>query len=263
MLALLPTLVGYLPPVARSTARVPAIMMRQPWDLPRFVETANFFSGPGEVLKRLLPLPQRSIGPDGLIWSKSRLDLLEWGSLDDVVMGGASQSKFSVVQDVGVWAGTITTENNGGFAGCRSRAVTPALDLSSFKGIRLRVKGDGKRYKLIVRGSCGHKPRRLSAPNLHPHHPLPWPTDDYNWNGIAWAFFFDTAADASDWQDIEAPFNECVPTLFARRVPGVRLNSRSITTVQLTLSKFEVDTQLNPKFDSGPFRLELQSVQAF
>jgi len=238
MLALLPTLVGYLPPVARSTARVPAIMMRQPWDLPRFVETANFFSGPGEVLKRLLPLPQRSIGPDGLIWSKSRLDLLEWGSLDDVVMGGASQSKFSVVQDVGVWAGTITTENNGGFAGCRSRAVTPALDLSSFKGIRLRVKGDGKRYKLIVR-------------------------DDYNWNGIAWAFFFDTAADASDWQDIEAPFNECVPTLFARRVPGVRLNSRSITTVQLTLSKFEVDTQLNPKFDSGPFRLELQSVQAF
>eukprot|EP00966_Prymnesium_polylepis_P309856 7159450-Prymnesium_polylepis.1 len=119
-------------------------------------------------------------------------------------------------------------------------------------------------------------------------------SDDYNWNGIAWAFFFDTSSDAADWEIVEAPFDEFVPTLFARRVPGggARLNSRSITTVQLvrklpsptvvsqrharasvillprsfsgqTLSKFEVDSQLNPKFDTGPFRLELDRVEAF
>jgi hypothetical protein len=99
---------------------------------------------------------------------------------------------------------------------------------------------------------------------------------------------------------VEAPWDAFVPTLFARRVPGVKLKPRSITTVQLvsvgphtrlsldharypttpstrrlhlvhtrphpreqTLSKFEVDTQLNPKFDTGPFRMELQSVEAF
>ena len=131
-----------------------AISMQQPWDLPRFVETAAFFNGPGEVLKRFVPSSKRPVGRDGLIWSAAaeRLDLLEWGPLDDVVMGGASRSSFAVERASGIWAGSITTENNGGFAGCRSRAVTPAMNLASFNGIRLRVKGDGKRYKLIVRG---------------------------------------------------------------------------------------------------------------
>jgi len=234
-------LAGSVParPAAAPLSRASSIRMQ--WDLPRFVETANYFNGPGEVLKRILPSPQRPrVGRDGLIWGASRLDLLEFGPLDDVVMGGASQSGFSLApsKDFGVWSGTITTENNGGFAGVRSRAVTPAMDLSSFKGIRLRVKGDGKRYKLIVR-------------------------DDYNWNGIAWAYFFDTSVDPADFEVVEAPWDAFVPTLFARRVPGVKLKPRSITTVQLTLSKFEVDTQLNPKFDTGPFRMELQSVEAF
>lgn len=30
-----------------------------------------------------------------------------------------------------------------------------------------------------------------------------------------------------------------------------------------TLSKFEVDNQLNPKFDTGAFRFELQKIEAF
>ena len=144
-------------PAAAPSVRVPSVRMQQPWDLPRFVETATFFNGPGEVLKRILPSPPRPpVGRNGLIWGASRLDLLEFGPLDDVVMGGASQSGFSLApsRDFGVWSGSITTENNGGFAGVRSRAVTPAMDLSAFRGIRLRVKGDGKRYKLIVRGDA-------------------------------------------------------------------------------------------------------------
>ena len=103
--------------------------------------------------------------------------------------------------------------------------------------LRLRVRGDGNRYKLILR-------------------------DDYAWNGIAWAASFDTSNGQTEWQEVEVPFASFVPTLFARSVPGRTLKTSSITAVQLTLSKFEYDGILNPAFSDGPFRLELESIAA-
>ena len=44
-------------------------------------------------------------------------------------------------------------------------------------------------------------------------------------------------------------------------MPGVRLRTDRITTLQLTLSKFEYDGELNPAFAAGPFRLELRSLE--
>ena len=125
---------------------------------------------------------------------------------------------------------------NGGFAGCRSRAITPPVDLELYSGLRIRVRGDGQRYKFIIR-------------------------DDYNWNGIAWAFSFDTQK--GEWIDINAPFDEFVPTLFARRVPSARFNAKRLTALQLTLSKFEYDDQLNPSFRAGPFCLEIDRIGAY
>lgn len=222
----------------RSRSRPSRVMMAQ-WNFPRFVQTAAFFNGPVEVLRRLAPTKPSPPRRDGLIWSADQPSLLEWGPLDDVVMGGVSQSTFAVERGCGVFSGTISTENNGGFAGCRSRAIVPALRLSDFSGVRLSVRGDGKRYKLIVR-------------------------DDYSWNGIAWMYCFTTADGGEDeWQEVEAPFADFIPTLFARRVPGAVLKTDSITAVQLTLSKFELDTELNPRFGTGPFQLELRSVVAY
>ena len=116
-----------------------------------------------------------------------------------------------------------------------SRAVRPALDLKRFGGLRLRLRGDGNRYKIILR-------------------------DDYSWNGIAWAFSFDTTKEP---QTVDAPFASFVPTLFARSVPGKTLDTRAINSVQLTLCKFEYDNALNPAFEEGPFRLELECIEAY
>ena len=133
------------------------------WDPVRFATTAAFFNAPpspGELLKRVLtPSPALS---DGQLWSAERPELLEWGPLDDVVMGGVSRSTFVTGSSCATFSGVVTSENNGGFAGCRTRALRPALDLRRFEGLRLRLRGDGNRYKLILR-------------------------DDYAWNGIAWA----------------------------------------------------------------------------
>jgi hypothetical protein len=151
-------------------------------------------------------------------------------------MGGASTSSFTVSALSGLFSGSVTTANNGGFAGCRTLPFSPSLRLSSFCGIRLRVRGDGQRYKLIVR-------------------------DDYEWNGIAWAYSFDTRD--GQWVTVDAPFSQFVPTRFARKVSGVKLKTDSITTLQLTLSKFEYDGALNPAFRTGPFKLEIGEVRAF
>jgi hypothetical protein len=151
------------------------------------------------------------------------------------VMGGASTSSFTVTGSSGVFSGTVTTANNGGFAGCRTLPFSPALRLNSFRGLRLRVRGDGQRYKLILR-------------------------DDYEWNGVAWAYSFDTRD--GKWVSIDAPFSEFVPTRFARKIKGVTLKSDSITTLQITLSKFEYDGALNPAFRTGAFRLEIEEVRA-
>lgn len=138
--------------------------MAQPWDVRRFAQTAIFFNAPGDVLKRLAPpnpfLKPNVIGKDGLVWSNTNR-MLEFGSLDDVVMGGVSQSSFAITPaGIGRFQGEVSTENNGGFAGVRSKALTPALQLGSFQALKLRVKGDGSRYKFIVR-------------------------DSYDWNGCA------------------------------------------------------------------------------
>ncbi|CAK0859588.1 unnamed protein product [Prorocentrum cordatum] len=151
-------------------------------------------------------------------------------------MGGASESFL----EGNVWRGNIITAG-GGFAGIRTQAFRPAFDASRCQGIRLRVRGGGdQRYKLIIR-------------------------DSYEWNGIAWSYEFDTKSwnPLSDVTEVMAPFSEFVPTLFAQRVPDVKYNAAKLTTLQLTLSKFGYDGDLNPNFKAGEFSITLESVGVF
>merc|ERR1719424_1727166 len=96
--------------------------------------------------------------------------------------------------DSGRWSGTISTANSGGFAGVRCRVITPALDLRTCTGLRIRVTGDGNRYKFICR-------------------------DSPEWNGVAWTQCFDTVDGQT--QTIDLPFSGFLPTKFARIIPGV------------------------------------------
>lgn len=70
-----------------------------------------------------------------------------WRSVDDVVMGGVSDSDFTVTpEETGVFLGELSLENNGGFASVR-RSVDE-VDFARAKAIALRVKGDGRPYQL-------------------------------------------------------------------------------------------------------------------
>ena len=87
--------------------------------------------------------------------------------------------------------------------------------------------------------------------------------DDNDWNGIAWTQSFDTSADGK-FRDVQLPFSEFVPTLYAKTVTNARpLDTASICAVQLTLSKFEYDGGLNPNFQTGAFCLDVEEIRSY
>ncbi len=67
--------------------------------------------------------------------------------VNDGVMGGVSQSRFRHDIEGVIVEGNVSLENNGGFASVRSAAVFGVGTVA----LELKLKGDGKRYKFILR----------------------------------------------------------------------------------------------------------------
>ncbi|KAJ6402220.1 hypothetical protein OIU84_014334 [Salix udensis] len=72
---------------------------------------------------------------------------LAWGALDDVVMGGVSESTFLIDttggekgEPTGLFKGTVSTTNNGGFTSIRTRNFSVPEDLSAYDGLELHLK---------------------------------------------------------------------------------------------------------------------------
>lgn len=81
------------------------------------------------------------------------------------VMGGVSESNLRIVPGAGeasegsrlegssmaaVFSGEVRTANAGGFVSVRTRNASPPTDLSAYNALKLRVKGDGNRYKFSM-----------------------------------------------------------------------------------------------------------------
>ncbi|HEY9866673.1 MAG TPA: CIA30 family protein [Candidatus Obscuribacterales bacterium] len=160
-----------------------------------------------------------------------------WGALDDIVMGGISESSLKIISDGGLFTGYVSTANSGGFVSVRTRNFEPALNLSDYQGIELRVKGDGKRYKFIIRCNDG-------------------------WDSVGYCYSFDTVYNIPI--TIRIPFTELIPVFRAKTLnDGKPFNSSQVFSLQLMLSKFEYDGALNPKFQPGLFQLEIESIKAY
>ncbi len=209
------------------------------WDWKRFADTLNFY-GALPIANLFQPPPKVSIPMTGQVifdFTNPQPEFVNiWGNLDDVVMGGVSSSSFILLEKSALFAGNVSTANSGGFVSLRTRNFEPPLDLSAFTSISLQVKGDGQRYKFFLRDSTG-------------------------WDSLAHSFAFDTVKDA--WLTITIPFCQFTPVFRARSVPNApKLNTQAIRSMQLMLSKFEVDGELNPSFQAGKFALEIAQISA-
>lgn len=77
-------------------------------------------------------------------------DINDWSVTNDNVMGGISSSFTTLNREGnGIFAGKVSTENNGGFA--MTRHVTSIHLKEGFEKLILRVKGDGKQYQFRIK----------------------------------------------------------------------------------------------------------------
>ena len=147
-----------------------------------------------------------------------------WQAIDDRIMGGCSYSQPEHIDDVGLrFSGMVSLENNGGFASIRSSSGL--WDLSSYKGLKLRLRGDAKTYKLSLR-------------------------TDFFYDGVSYQTAFTTEEDT--WQEIFLPFEAFVPTHHGVSLTTVApMDRHHITSFGL----FIADRQ------EGPFQLDLAWIK--
>ena len=207
--------------------------------LPEVVDVPELVEYQG--IKNLVDVTSKYISPAG---KKTLFDFADpafnlqdtWGAVDDVVMGGVSESKIRLADKKAVFTGIVSTDNNGGFASVRTRNFDPPLNLSNYEGIELRVQGDGKRYKFIMR--CEGK-----------------------WDGVGYCYSFDTIYNC--WTTVRIPFKDLIPVFRAKTQDIEAIDPQKIYSMQLMLSKFEYDGGLNPKFERGLFALEVDYIKAY
>jgi hypothetical protein len=219
--------------------------MTQFWDAGRFLQTLSYFNAIPVVswLQQMFfgsnpPAPPQIQANVIFDFSQATNPANQaWGALDDVVMGGVSSSSLQFQADAALFTGIVSTANSGGFASVRTRNFEPPLNLSSYSGIELQVKGDGQRYKFLMR-------------------------DEDSWDSLAYAYSFDTVS--NQWILVRIPFNLMTPVFRAKTINnGQALNTARIRSLQLMLSKFEYNGALNPHFQAGEFRLEVKTIAGY
>lgn len=150
---------------------------------------------------------------------------LGWYVVNDNVMGGRSEGSFERREGMLHFAGSTNT-NGGGFSSIRSEALQ--LDLAKYDGIRLRVKGDGRRYTWRLTTTARWRGRQVSY----------------------WANF-ETRDGA--WTSVDIPFSGFVPRFRGYQLDGPALDPGQITGMGLMIYDNE----------DGPFDLHLSSVHTY
>ncbi len=150
----------------------------------------------------------------------------DWLIINDGVMGGLSRSEIILSEkNTAIFQGTVSLENNGGFASTRTRPRSYKLD--GYDGIILRVKGDGKKYQFRLR------------------------TSD-RFDGIAYSYHFQT--ESNKWAIVQVPFEECVP-VFRGRIMG---DVAPLSAAQIRQIGFMISDK-----QEGPFTLEIDWIKTY
>jgi len=150
---------------------------------------------------------------------------LGWYVVNDNVMGGRSEGDFEQSQGELRFAGSTNT-NGGGFSSIRTQSLR--LNLSSHAGIRLSVKGDGRRYTWRL-------------------------TTDASWRGRPVSYWADFETRDGAWSTVNIPFANFVPRFRGYELEGPALDPRQITGMGLMI----YDNQ------DGPFELQMAAVHAY
>ena len=137
-----------------------------------------------------------------------------WYVVNDGVMGGLSKGQFSIENDLAVFRGEVSTDNNGGFTMIQNQFK--AVVTKNFKGFIIKLKGDGKEYQFRVK------------------------SDRYQQYSYVYQF-----STSGEWEEIKIPFSDLVPRFRGRLVDVPNFDGSQIQEVAFLIgNKKEEDFQL-------------------
>ncbi len=144
--------------------------------------------------------------------------------VNDPVMGGRSTSELKPGDGCAVFTGHVSLQNNGGFASVRFPIDDGAL--AGAEAVRIRVRGDDRRYELRLRPGT-------------------------EFSEVAYGAAFDPPA--GEWATVEMPLDAFEPSWRGRRPPDADpLDPGGVGMVAFMIKDGR----------EGPFRLEIAWVAA-
>jgi len=146
-----------------------------------------------------------------------------WRAVNDGVMGGLSLGGARFENGHMIFEGIINT-NGGGFSSVRSSMKPGALTTAD--GFKLRVKSDGREYKLNLRSDATWRGRRISF-----QAPIP-------------------RTKSGEWAEVTVLFFELQGSLFGRAVRGAIFNKEEVIELGIILADGK----------DGPFLLEVDWI---
>ena len=149
------------------------------------------------------------------------LDLEPWRVVNDGVMGGVSSGEMIKTEDGLRFQGYLSLDNNAGFASVRRFLNFSVQDA---KGIRLRVRGDGRTFQMRIR-------------------------QDESYDNVAWRVEFATTG---KWQTTELLFEDFIPVWRGRYVKDAGpVNAEKVRQIGFLLADGKQQT----------FRLDIGSIE--
>jgi monofunctional biosynthetic peptidoglycan transglycosylase len=148
----------------------------------------------------------------------------EWQTVNDGVMGGVSEGKLRITAEKTLeFFGTLSLENNGGFASVRTKAKK--LNLEKGDTLVAKVRGDGREYSL----------------NLYVKKPM-----------IAFSYRATVQTKKDEWIEIKVPLDKFEATSFGNLVKDAGpVNPTEVNAVGFLLGDKK----------AGPFKLEVEWIQ--
>ena len=148
----------------------------------------------------------------------------DWQNINDGVMGGVSEGKFKITETRTLeFYGTLSLENNGGFASVRTKARQ--LGLEKGDTVVAKVRGDGREYTL----------------NLYVNKPL-----------IAFSYKATVQTKKDEWIEIQVPLDKFEATSFGRVVKDTGpVDPKDVNSLGFMLSDKK----------AGSFKMEIESIQ--
>ena len=138
-------------------------------------------------------------------------------------MGGVSEGRFTISERKTLeFFGTLSLENNGGFASVRSRAKK--LGLQAGDTVVAKIRGDGREYSL----------------NLYLNRPL-----------IAFSYRATVVTKKDEWIEVRVPLDRFEATSFGR----VMKNDGTVKPEEVNSLGFMLSDK-----KPGSFRLEIESI---